>query len=57
MNPFVAEERMVGDSGGPQDGLALDRIAADDQLVSRHSLDGAVCEEFDTFTAQPSSNT
>jgi hypothetical protein len=27
------------------------------KLVSRHSLDGAVCEEFDTFTAQPSSNT
>jgi len=26
----VAEERMVGDSGGPHDGLALDRIAADD---------------------------
>src|SRR4029453_3609006 len=53
----VLEERMVGDAGGPHDGVALDRFAADDQLVSCHSFDGAVRIEFDTFTAQPPRDT
>lgn len=37
---IIVEERMVGDAGRPDDGVAADRFAVDGQLVGGFALDG-----------------